>query len=190
MPEVYAEIGDLGKAEIIAKLFSQRAQHLAGLPTDTIAAGLQADCFTGVWVATTKTDEVNDSLADSAVIRLSPGDLDEAVATFLAPRWPASRHAVGHAPSGAAPFERLERVPIGVLRGVQRRPGQQRLPAHLRLAAQRYHGRRHLGANQRTYSSATASSAQVTPSAMSWRYCMTWRGRFMPSTPTTRPARP
>ena len=33
-------------------------------------------------------------------------------------------------------------------------------------------------------------SSHEAPSAMSWRYSMTGRGRFMPSTPTTRPARP
>jgi predicted metalloprotease len=107
MPSVYSKIGDLGEAEIIAKLFSQRAQRLAGLPTDTLQATLQADCFTGVWVATTKTDEVNNTLPQSAFIHLSPGDLDEAVATFLAFGAKAAEAAAGTADKGTA-FERMD----------------------------------------------------------------------------------
>ncbi|MEY2460057.1 MAG: hypothetical protein QOG30_1887 [Acidimicrobiaceae bacterium] len=107
MPEVYSKIGDLGEAEIIAKLYSQRAQTLAGLPSDTLAATLQADCFTGVWVATTKTDEVNKTLPQSAFIHLSPGDLDEAVATFLAFGAKAVEVAAGNPERGTS-FERLD----------------------------------------------------------------------------------
>jgi predicted metalloprotease len=107
MPEVYRKIGDLGEAEIIAKLYSQRAQRLAGLPTDTIESTLQADCFTGVWVATTKTDEVNNNLPDDAVLRLSPGDLDEAVSTFLAFGAKAAEIKAGTAERGTA-FDRLD----------------------------------------------------------------------------------
>ncbi len=33
------------------------------------------------------------------------------------------------------------------------------------------------------------ASSSVAPSTMSWRYCATWRGRFIPSTATTRPSR-
>ncbi len=83
MPQVYSNIGDLAEGAIIGKLFSQRAEKQAGLPTDTIESALKADCFTGVWVATTKTNEVNKSLPTDAVIQLSPGDLDEIVAAFL-----------------------------------------------------------------------------------------------------------
>ena len=84
MPQVYSNIGDLAEGAIIGKLFSQRAEKLAGLPSDdTIESALKADCFTGVWVATTKTNEVNKSLPSDAVIQLSPGDLDEIVAAFL-----------------------------------------------------------------------------------------------------------
>jgi predicted metalloprotease len=83
MPQVYSNIGDLAEGAIIGKLYSQRAEKLAGLPTNTIESALKADCFTGVWVATTKTNEVNKTLPDNAVMSLSPGDLDEIVAAFL-----------------------------------------------------------------------------------------------------------
>ena len=82
MPAVY-ELGDLAEAVVIANEYSTRAQHLAGLPEDSLDARLQVDCFTGVWVATTKTNEVNDTLPDDAKLFLSPGDLDEAVSAFL-----------------------------------------------------------------------------------------------------------
>ena len=82
MPAVY-ELGDLAEAVVIANEYSTRAQHLAGLPEDSLDAELQVDCFTGVWVATTKTDEINNTLPADAQVRLSPGDLDEAVSAFL-----------------------------------------------------------------------------------------------------------
>lgn len=82
MPAVY-KLGDLAESVIIANEYSERAQNLAGLTIGTPDARLQTDCFTGVWVATTKTDEVNKLLPDSAKLQLSPGDLDEAVSAFL-----------------------------------------------------------------------------------------------------------
>lgn len=82
MPAVY-RIGDLAQASIIANLYSTRAQELAGLPRESLEARLQTDCFTGVWVATTKTNEINETLPEEARVELSPGDLDEAVAAFL-----------------------------------------------------------------------------------------------------------
>jgi predicted metalloprotease len=82
MPAVY-KLGDLAESVIIANEYSERAQNLAGLTVGTPDARLQTDCFTGVWVATTKTDEVNNRLPDSAKLQLSPGDLDEAVSAFL-----------------------------------------------------------------------------------------------------------
>jgi predicted metalloprotease len=82
MPAVY-ELGDLAEAVVIANEYSSRAQHLAGLPTDSLDTRLQVDCFTGVWVATTKTNEINKTLPEEAQLFLSPGDLDEAVSAFL-----------------------------------------------------------------------------------------------------------
>jgi predicted metalloprotease len=83
MPAVHDQIGDLAEGTIIATLFSVRAENVAGLPTGTLAANLEADCFTGVWAATAKTGELSQSIAPNAQLTLSPGDLDEAVATLL-----------------------------------------------------------------------------------------------------------
>ena len=82
MPAVY-KLGDLAEAVIIANEYSERAQNIGGLSTGTPDARLQTDCFTGVWVATTKTGEVNKTLPADAQLQLSPGDLDEAVSAFI-----------------------------------------------------------------------------------------------------------
>jgi hypothetical protein len=65
-----------------------------------------------VWVATTKTDEVNATLPQTAFIHLSPGDLDEAVATFLAFGAKAAEAAAGTPERGTA-FERLDEFRSG-----------------------------------------------------------------------------
>jgi predicted metalloprotease len=112
MPQVYNNIGDLAQGAIIGKLYSQRAQHLTGLPTDSIDAALQADCFTGVWVATTKTLEIDNNLPDNAKMELSPGDLDEIVAAFLQFGAKPIDVQAGKAPTGTA-FERLSAFRVG-----------------------------------------------------------------------------
>ena len=71
------------------------------------AAALATIAAVSVYVATTKTDEVNRGLPDSAIVRLSPGDLDEAVATFLAFGAKAAEVKSGTAERGTA-FERLD----------------------------------------------------------------------------------
>ena len=106
MSRVYENIGDLAEGAITGKLYSQRAEKLAGLPTDSIEAALRADCFTGVWVATTKTDEVNKTLPDGAVMQLSPGDLDEIVAAFLQFGAKPADVQAGQAKTGTA-FQRV-----------------------------------------------------------------------------------
>jgi predicted metalloprotease len=112
MGQVYKNIGDLAEGAIIGKLYSQRVEKLAGLPTDSIEAALEADCFTGVWVATTKTDEVNKSLPKDAVMELSPGDLDEIVAAFLQFGAKPADVQAGQAKTGTA-FQRLSAFRAG-----------------------------------------------------------------------------
>jgi predicted metalloprotease len=110
MPAVY-EIGDLAEAVVIANEYSTRAQHLAGLPEGSLDSRLQADCFTGVWVATTKTNEINDTLPDDAKLFLSPGDLDEAVSAFLEFNR-AAASASGESTDGTA-FQHLDAFRTG-----------------------------------------------------------------------------
>jgi predicted metalloprotease len=112
MPQVYENIGDLAMGAIIGKLYSQRAEALGDLETDTVEAALTADCFTGVWVATTKTNEVNRTLPQDAVMELSPGDLDEIVAAFLQFGAKPGDQQSGQAPTGTA-FQRLSAFRLG-----------------------------------------------------------------------------
>jgi predicted metalloprotease len=110
MPAIY-RIGDLAEAVIIANQYSTRAQHLAELPTGTPDARMQVDCLTGVWVATTKTDEINKTLPPEAQLSLSPGDLDEAVSAFLELS-KASASESGNSTSGTA-FRHLDAFRTG-----------------------------------------------------------------------------
>ncbi|MEY2456350.1 MAG: hypothetical protein QOK06_1444 [Acidimicrobiaceae bacterium] len=107
MPAVHDQIGDLAQSILIANLFSERAQQLAGLSTGTLDASLQADCFTGAWVGTTATNEINKLLPDSAVLTLSPGDLDEAVSAFIQFGDKASDVQSGQSSGGTA-FQHLD----------------------------------------------------------------------------------
>jgi predicted metalloprotease len=110
MPAVY-KLGDLAEAVIIATQYSERAQKLAGLTINTADARLQTDCFTGVWVATTKTNEVNKTLPADAQIQLSPGDLDEAVSAFLELSKLAAQQ--GSAPIEGSAFQHVDAFRAG-----------------------------------------------------------------------------
>ena len=112
MPHVYESIGDLAEGEIIGKLYSQRAEALADLPTDTIDGALQADCLTGVWISTMRPENVIASLPEDAVINLSPGDLDEIVAGFLQFGAKPADVESGEAKTGTA-FQRLSAFRAG-----------------------------------------------------------------------------
>jgi predicted metalloprotease len=116
MSQVYENIGDLAEGAIIGKLYSQRAEKLAGLPTDSIEAALRADCFTGVWVATTATDEINNILPPEAQLSLSPGDLDEAVSAFIQFGDKADDVESGKTSGGSA-FQHLDAFRAGFFKG-------------------------------------------------------------------------
>ncbi|MGQ0617691.1 MAG: neutral zinc metallopeptidase [Acidimicrobiia bacterium] len=108
MPTVY-EVGDLAQGTVIANLFSARAQQLAGQPTGTLDAVLQVDCLTGTWVGTTKSGEINESLPPQAQLVLSPGDLDEAVASLIQ----FGPETDSPSPEGGAGFQRLDAFRAG-----------------------------------------------------------------------------
>jgi len=112
MPHVYESIGDLAEGAIIGKLYSQRAEALADLPTETIEAALQADCLTGVWISTMRPENVLASLPEDATITLSPGDLDEIVAGFLQFGAKPADVESGEAKTGTA-FQRLSAFRAG-----------------------------------------------------------------------------
>lgn len=79
VPELRQEherIGDLATGALLSEAWGAAAQSEAGLPVDGRAAGLQRDCFTGSWIAALAGDTLQQS-------PLSPGDVDEALATLI-----------------------------------------------------------------------------------------------------------
>jgi predicted metalloprotease len=105
-PTLYERIGDNAVGVLIGDLFARAAQERRGRSTDDKAGQLAIDCLAGTWA--------NDLLARdrSAEFRLSPGDLDEAVAALLA----FARIEGGG--TGVTAFERIASYREGVLNGL------------------------------------------------------------------------
>lgn len=84
-PSLWQEIGDLAVGMVLAHEWAVGAQTRAGLPIEGAAASLQADCFAGTWTGDMVAG-IPILLADGTetTIFLSAGDLDEAVAGFIA----------------------------------------------------------------------------------------------------------
>lgn len=77
-PALYEQIGDMAIGLVLANEWSRAVQTRAGLPTEGREAQLQVDCLSGVFVAAL-------TLGDERIpIVLTAGDLEEAVAGFLA----------------------------------------------------------------------------------------------------------
>jgi predicted metalloprotease len=104
-PALYQRIGDNAVGMLLADLFAQAAQERRGGSTQDRAGQLTVDCLAGSWI--------NDLLGRdrSSPLRLSPGDLDEAVAALL---------AFGRAapPGTGTAFERITAFRNGVLKGL------------------------------------------------------------------------
>jgi predicted metalloprotease len=71
-------IGDFSVGVLFADRWAEALQHRLGLSTDGERAVLQRDCLTGVWTG----DVVPRPIGDRS-FEISPGDLDEAVKTYL-----------------------------------------------------------------------------------------------------------
>jgi predicted metalloprotease len=76
-PELYRRIGDNAVGTLIGNLFARAAQDRRGRTTADRTGQLAVDCLTGSWTHDLLTRD------ESADLRLSPGDLDEAVAALL-----------------------------------------------------------------------------------------------------------
>jgi predicted metalloprotease len=79
LQQIYDEIGDFGVSTLIANPWATHVQIQQGIPgaaDNTLAAVLQADCYTGGWAAAF----YNGLLSAGS---LSAGDLDEFVQAFL-----------------------------------------------------------------------------------------------------------
>jgi predicted metalloprotease len=79
LQDVYNQIGDFGVSTLLASPWATYVQTIQGIPgvgDNSLAAVLQADCYTGGWAAAF----YNGFLAGGS---LSPGDLDETVMALL-----------------------------------------------------------------------------------------------------------
>jgi predicted metalloprotease len=74
--------GDFAVAAAIADAWSAGILARLKVPGDPRTLGLAADCLAGAWTGAISRGEVLDD-QDDALVTLSPGDLDEAVAGFL-----------------------------------------------------------------------------------------------------------
>ncbi|GGU71175.1 neutral zinc metallopeptidase [Lentzea flava] len=102
-------IGDFAAFAVIASRFSLSIQHATGFKLDDDAAGQRTACLTGAWAGLTNRPDA------AAGLKLSPGDLDEAVAELLADNSLIASDVNGKAvPSG---FARVEAFGDGFFRG-------------------------------------------------------------------------
>lgn len=104
---LYDHIGDNAVGMLLGDLFARAAQDRRGRSDRGKDGQLDVDCLAGTW-----THDMLGRPADSNQIRLSPGDLDEAVAALL---------AFGRADesSGDTAFERIAAYRKGVLSGLR-----------------------------------------------------------------------
>jgi predicted metalloprotease len=91
---------------LLGDLYARAAQHRRGASTQDRAGQLAIDCLAGSWTYDLLHPGVKTDTA-----RLSPGDLDEAVAALL---------AFGRATNGTGPsaFDRIAAYRNGVLQGL------------------------------------------------------------------------
>lgn len=88
-PEMHDEVGDFAVAAEIARLWALAAQEQLGIDSTTKESRLQADCITGNWAAALWPNEQDETSLGAhpdeeiTPVRLSAGDLDEAVMGFL-----------------------------------------------------------------------------------------------------------
>ncbi|KOV78913.1 neutral zinc metallopeptidase [Nocardia sp. NRRL S-836] len=102
-------IGDFAAFALVASRFSLSIQSATGFKLDDDAAGQRTACLTGAWAGLTNRPDA------PAGLRLSPGDLDEAVAELLADDSLIAADVNGKAvPSG---FARVEAFADGFFRG-------------------------------------------------------------------------
>jgi predicted metalloprotease len=105
-PTLYQNAGDYAVGMLLGDLYARAAQHRRGKPTGDAPGQLAVDCLAGTW-----THDLLRRGGQTQATRLSPGDLDEAVAALL---------AFGRGTEGAGPsaFDRIAAYRKGVLEGL------------------------------------------------------------------------
>jgi len=83
---IYVKSGDFGAGMVLAAAWSSATQHELGLSIAGSDARLRADCLTGAWAGDVARGDRNRGTRGSggSQLSLSPGDLDEGIATFVA----------------------------------------------------------------------------------------------------------
>jgi len=105
-PTLHQQVGDNAVGILLGELYARAAQHRRGAATQDGPGQLAIDCLAGSW-----TYDLLHRTGQSPTTRLSPGDLDEAVAALL---------AFGRGTAGADPsaFDRIAAYRKGVLEGL------------------------------------------------------------------------
>jgi predicted metalloprotease len=101
--QAHQRIGDLATGAALSNAWGLAAQSQAGRSPSGRESGLQRDCFTGAWISTLAGD-------GPAGTSLSPGDVDEVLATIVA-------GSVDQADRGGA-FERTAAMRRGLFDGI------------------------------------------------------------------------
>ncbi|WP_245818519.1 neutral zinc metallopeptidase [Haloechinothrix alba] len=70
--------GDFAVFAALASRYAMGVQQAADVPLDELGAGLRAACYVGAWA-----NFANEPRARDRILRLSPGDLDEAILEML-----------------------------------------------------------------------------------------------------------
>jgi predicted metalloprotease len=99
------EIGDFAVGASLARQWAHAAQARSGLVGNTTDTLLHADCLAGIYAGSALVGNRPDGY-----LSLSPGDLDEAIISFLA--------FGGASSTEGSPFERTEAFRLGLLDGV------------------------------------------------------------------------
>lgn len=108
MAPLYEQIGDFAISATIAQQYSFAVQEQAGNFDYDRDSSLQADCFTGAWAGQVAADTLN----RTGTVALSPGDLDEAITSFLILNNDANTDVTGTA------FERVTAFRDGFFNGL------------------------------------------------------------------------
>jgi predicted metalloprotease len=85
LSRVYRSTGDFGAGMVLAAEWSAAAQDALGYPTGGRAGRLLSDCLTGTWAGDIArgTRTGNGRGSTGSQLSLSPGDLDQGIATFV-----------------------------------------------------------------------------------------------------------
>ncbi|MCX7620353.1 MAG: neutral zinc metallopeptidase [Acidimicrobiales bacterium] len=112
---VYDELGDFGLMTLFAHQWAVSVQMQSGKKEADLYTSLQESCFTGTWAASIARGDRN---TPDDYLLLSPGDLDEGIAAFLA--FSERPDEKGNTKTGSA-FQRIQAFRDGFLTGASDR---------------------------------------------------------------------